>query len=112
MIFLDYLYAFPNSTTPDAIATDIASAVPGFIPLFLLFVWGVVFLGGVSRQKARTGTADYPMWSVTASLSIFMLTLIMSVIPGFINLNWLAVVIVITIFSGVWLFLDKKINEG
>jgi len=112
MIFLDYLYELPNSTAGmDNILVQTVTAVPGFIPLLLLFVFFVVFLGGVSRQKARTGTSDYAMWATVASLSTFMVTLIMSVIEGLIRLDWLVIVIVLTIFCSVWLFLDKKQSE-
>ena len=79
--------------------------------MLLLFVFFVVFLGGISRQKARTGTSDYAMWAVVASLSTFMVTLIMTLIEGLIRLDWLVIVVVITIFSVVWLFLDKKQSE-
>jgi len=108
---MTYLYNFPNATTPDNILIQTAQAVP-IVPGFLLFVWGVVFFGGVSRQKLRTGTADYPMWSVVASLGILMLSLIMGIVPGLISLEWTVIVVVITVFSGVWLFLDRKINES
>ena len=112
MIFLDYLYELPNATTGmDDIVVQTVTAVPGFIPLLLLFVFFVVFLGGISRQKARTGTSDYAMWAVVASLSTFMVTLIMTLIEGLIRLDWLVIVVVITIFSVVWLFLDKKQSE-
>ena len=90
---------------------DTMTAVPGLISLLLLFVFFVVFLGGTARQKTRIGTADYPMWAVVASLSTFMITLILSVVEGFIRLDMLVLVVVITIFSGVWLFLDKKQSE-
>jgi len=112
MIFLDYLYELPNATSGmDSIVVQTVTAVPGFIPLLLLFVFFVVFLGGISRQKARTGTSDYAMWAVVASLSTFMVTLIMTLIEGLIRLDWLVIVVVITIFSVVWLFLDKKQSE-
>ena len=112
MIFLDYLYELPNATAGmDDIVVQTVTAVPGFIPLLLLFVFFVVFLGGISRQKARTGTSDYAMWAVVASLSTFMVTLIMTLIEGLIRLDWLVIVVVITIFSVVWLFLDKKQSE-
>lgn len=112
MIFLDYLYELPNATSGmDSIVVQTVTAVPGFIPLLLLFVFFVVFLGGISRQKARTGTSDYAMWAVVASLSTFMVTLIMTLIEGLIRLDWLVIIVVITIFSVVWLFLDKKQSE-
>ena len=118
MMFLDYLYSLPNATSGlDAIAVQTVTAVPAFIPLLMAFVFFMVFLGGISRQKARSGTADYPMWSVVASLATFLVTLILTMLPiaptstdsGLIS--WLVIITVITIFSGVWLFLDRKVSE-
>ena len=112
MIFLDYLYSLPNSTSGvDSIVVQTVSVVSIFIPLLLVFVFFVVFLGGIARQKARLGTADYPLWSVVASLSTFMVSLILTLYEGLIRLDWLVIVIVIAIFSGVWLFLDRKVSE-
>jgi len=108
---MSYLFTFPNATTPDNILIQTATSVPSLIPAFLLFVFFMIFLGGISRQKLRTGTADYPMWAVVASLGIFMLSLIMGIVPGLISLEYTVIVVVITIFSGVWLFLDRKVNE-
>ena len=106
------LYEFPNATSgADNFLVETASVIPSFIPLLLIFVFFVVFLGGIGRQKARTGSADYAMWAVIASLSTFMLSLIMSTATGIIDVITLVIVVVITIFSGVWLFLDKKQSE-
>jgi len=107
-----YLYTPPTNTTNlDQAVIQVAQAVPPFIPMLMAFVWFVVFLGGIGLQKLRTGTADYPMWSVVASLATFMLTMLMSVKSGLINLEWLVVVIVITIFSAVWFFLSSRPGE-
>jgi len=106
------LYDFPNATSgADNFLVEIVSIIPSFIPLLLTFVFFIVFLGGIGRQKARTGSADYAMWAVIASLSTFMLSLIMSTATGIIDVITLVIVVVITIFSGVWLFLDKKQSE-
>lgn len=108
----DYLYDLPNATSGlDAIAVQSITAVPSFTPSLLAFVFFLVFLGGAGRQKARTGNADFPLWSVVASISTLMLSLIMSTITGVIQLEWLVIVTVITIFSGVWLFLDQRPSE-
>ena len=107
-----YLYDLPNATgSADAVLYQTVTALPSFIPLLLVFVFFLVMLGGISRQKARTGTADYPMWSVVASLSTFLIALILTLNSGLINIRWLVIVVVITIFSGVWLFLSKKMGE-
>jgi len=118
MMFLDYLYTLPNSTEGlDAIAIQVSTAVPAFLPLLMAFVFFTIFLGGIARQKARQATADYPMWAVVASMSTFLVTLIltMSNFGGATTKSglgsWLVIIIVITIFSGVWLFLDRKVSE-
>lgn len=111
-LFFDYLYELPNATSGiDEIAKQTITAVPSLAPLLLVFIWFVVFLGGVIRQNMRNGSADYPAWAVAASLATFLSVLIMSVSSGFINLDLLVVVVVITIFSFVWLALDKRGNE-
>lgn len=112
MIMLNYLYELPNATTGlDDILVETATAIPSFAPLLMVFVFFVVFLGGAGMQSRRLGTADYPMWAVVASMAVFMLALLMSVIEGLLRLEWLVIVLVITIFSGVWLFLDRKQSE-
>jgi len=106
------LYELPNATSSlDNMLVQAIAASPSFTPLLLVFAFFVVFLGGSGRQLARNGTADYSMWSVIASLSIFMISLIMSTITGIIRLDWLVIVVVVTIFSGVWFFLDRKPSE-
>lgn len=107
-----YIYTFPNATTPDAIAVQLSSQVTGLFPFLFLFVWMIVFLGGTVRQKSRVGTADYPMWSVVASLSTFIVACLLSVVSGFISLSVFAIILVINFFCGAWLFLDRRISEG
>ena len=109
---MGHLYELPNATTGiDDIAVQVVTAVPGYTPMLLMFIFLVVFMGGVGRQKARSGTADYPMWAVLASISTFFSTLLLSMISGLIALEILVIVVVITIFSAVWLFLDRKQSE-
>lgn len=111
MIFYE-LYTLSNSTVGmDNILVDTVSAVPAFTPLLLLFVFFLVFLSGVGKQQAKTGSADYPMWATVASMATFMIALIMTLVEGIIRLEWLVIVVVVTIFSGVWLFLDKRGSE-
>ena len=108
----DYLYEIPNATSGiDNIAVQLVSAVPGFTPLLLLFVFFMVFLGGSARQKARTGNADFPQWALVGSLASFVIALLLSTISGLILLDYLVITVVITIFCGVWFFLDKKQSE-
>ena len=105
----DYLYNIPNNSSGlDRIIIDLLSEAPFITPLLLLFVYFVVMLGGASRQKLFSGWADYSMWSLVASMSVFMIAMIMSITAGFIKLDWLVIVIVLNIFSAVWFFLERK----
>jgi len=110
MIF-NYVYTLPNGTTLDLIGTQTISAVGVFTPMLLAFVFFLVLLGGSARQKARTGDADFPAWSTIASMSTFMLALLMATITGIIQIAWLVIVAVVTIFCGIWLFIDRRQSE-
>lgn len=107
-----YLYNLPNNTTNlDQVLVQTVSAVPGLTPLLMAFVFFVVLLGGSGLEKLRRGTADYAMWSVVASMSMLMVTIMMTVISGIVRLEWFVTAIVITIFCGIWLFLSKRFGE-
>lgn len=109
---MGYLYNLPNATGGvDAIAIQTFDLFPWMSALILLFVYLTVLLGGITRQKIRTGTADYSVWAVIASLSIFILALLFSVTAGFIQLDWLVIVVGITILSAIWFFLDRRASE-
>jgi len=106
------LYNLPNATSGmDSFLTQTMTEIPTLAPILLVFVWFVVFLGGVLKQKTRSFNVDYSLWSLIASLGTFMVTLILSTITGTIRLDILIIVLVITIFSGVWFFLDRKASE-
>jgi len=106
------IYTQPNLTGGiDNAILDVVTEVPSLTPLLLLFVFLVVFIGGMVRQKRRLGTADVPMWATIASISTIMISLPLTLTTGLIQLEVLAIVVVITIFSGLWLFLSRNRNE-
>jgi len=113
MVFLDYLYTLPNSTAGlDSIILQMTEGSFSFIvPMMLFFTFMVVFMGGVTRQKVKTGTADYPAWAIIASMATLLPALLFSVTAGFIRLDWLVIVVVLNILSAVWFFLSAKITE-
>ena len=107
-----HLYELPNSTTGmDSIVTDTLSVSPFLTPMILFFVFIVVFLGGITRQKIRNGTADYSSWAILASIATLLPTLIFSIDAGFIQLDWLLIVVALNILSAIWFFLDRKPSE-
>lgn len=109
---MPYLYDSPNlSGGIDTAIVDVAGGVPTFIPMFLLFVWGVVFFGGIMAQKKRMGYSDVPLWATIAGMATIMVSLPMTLVVGIIGLDTLIIVTVITIFCGLWLFFDRHRNE-
>ena len=106
------LYDIPNSTAGiDSIIVQTVSAIPGFMPMLLFFIYLTILLGGSIRQKRRIGTSDLPMWATMAGVGTLLVALPLTLSVGLIEPITLSVVIVATVFSGLWLFLDKNRNE-
>jgi len=104
-MFLDYLYNLPNSTEGiDAIALETINIFPGFVPMLLLFIFLVVFIGGSTRQKITRGSGDYAAWAVIASIATLLPALLFSITAGFIQLDWLIIVVSLNILSAIWFF--------
>lgn len=100
-------FNFPNATTPDDLLIGVSTTVPVIPILMLFFTWMFVFMGGASKQKNKTGSADLPQWSVLASLSTLLLSLVFTIKEGIITSDILIIVVSITILSGVWFFLSR-----
>ena len=96
------IYNIPNLTSglDDALVNTIAE-VPIFTPMFLLFIFGVVLIGGMTLQKKRIGSVDMPMWVTIASLSTFMISLPLTLRAGLIDITTLSIVVTITLSSGI-----------
>ena len=109
---MSYLYNLPNATEgADAMTLQLFSELPFLGSLILLFTFLVIFLGGITRQTIKSGTADYSAWAVIGSIATLLPALIFSISAGFIQLDWLIVIIALNILSAVWFFLDKKPSE-
>lgn len=109
---MSYLYELPNATSGiDAIVIQTFNSFPFMGALFLLFIFLVVFLGGITRQKMKIGTADYSAWAIIASIATLLPALLFSVTAGFIQLDWLIVVVSLNILSAIWFFLDRRQSE-
>lgn len=112
LIKMTHKYNLPNITDGiDDILVGTTSTIPSFIPFFLLFIFGFVFLGGSLQQKRKTGFTDLPMWAVISSISTLMISLTLTFSEGIMQLQTLVGVFVITLMSGLWFFLDKGRTE-
>lgn len=109
----NYLYNLPNSTAgADAIISSMTEgSFYWLVPMILFFVFMVVFIGGITRQKIRLGTADYSAWALVAALATLLPALFFSINAGYIRLDWLIIIVTINILCAVWFFLDKKQSE-
>jgi len=109
------LYNLPNITDGlDEALVGLASQQNSYIPfieMFLVFVFGLVFIGGFTSQKKRSGYGDLAMWSVIASISMLMVALPMTLTSGIISIQTLTIVVVVNILSAFWLFTSKNKNE-
>jgi len=106
------IYDLPNATTGiDSMLLQVMGEVTIFIPMFLLFIFCVILIGGITKQKRRLGNADIPMWVTLASLGTLMVSMPLTLTTGLIEPEYLAILVVITIISGLWLFLDRSRNE-
>jgi len=109
---MSYLYDVPNATSgADAILLQLVTSFPALVPFILFFIFLVVFIGGITRQKIKTGTADYSAWAIIASIATLLPALLFSISSGYIRLDWLVIVISLNILSAIWFFLDRKISE-
>lgn len=106
------LYTFPNMTDGiDQTLVGVANEIPVFIPMFLLFVWFFVFFGGVSFQSLRKGYSDVPLWGTLSGIATLIISLIMTMVSGIIQVEILGIVVAVTILFGFWFFFDKNRNE-
>lgn len=106
------IYTQPNMTGGiDQTLVEIVTTVPSFLIGFLLFIFGIVFLGGTTTQRKKTGYSDYPAWALMSSVAVLMTSLILSLKEGLINLEILGIVVAVTVFSGLWFFLSKGKGE-
>ena len=106
------LYNLPNSTGGlDNILIQVVAEVPSFMVLFTMFTYFFVFLSGMSLQKRSSGIADAPLWSTLGFISASFLNLILSLGSGVVNPSVLGIMVALTMFSALWLFLDRGRNE-
>lgn len=107
------IYTQPNlSSGMDDGLIEIATTSQAFPIGLLLFTFIIVLMGGSSAQNRRTGYADMPFWSLLASISCLLLSLIMSLKSGIITGYTLSVVVAINILTAIWFFNSKGRYEN
>jgi len=109
---MSYLFQQPNLTSgiDDALIST-AQSVPAFPIMILVFIFMVILIGGSTNQKRRTGNADIPMWAVMGGMATTLVSLIMTMGEGIIDLTTLGIVIAVTLMCGLWFFLSHVRGE-
>lgn len=104
-------FTFPNGSLGfDDTLVGIVQSSPEmskFVTILLLFVYGSIFFSGFIGQKRRTGSGDAPLWAVLSGIATFLVTIIMSMKQGLVQIETLSLVIGITVASFIWLALTR-----
>ena len=109
---VDYIFSPPNLTTGlDEAIVGVAQAVPAFPIMILFFTFFLVLLGGIATQNRKTGSADIPMWALLSSLSVFLMSLLMTLKAGILPAWVLGIVVALNILVGFWYFMSSGKGE-
>jgi hypothetical protein len=95
------------SSGVDTALISIATQIPALPIAVLIFTFIIVLVGGTSAQSRRFGYSDWAMWSLLASLSCLLLSLIMTINLGLIDLGTLGIVIALNILTAFWFFTSR-----
>jgi len=102
------LYTFPNMTAgPDNVLIGLSAEIPLIMPIFLLSMYMIIFIGGNISQARLRGYADPALWSLTGLMTVFLMALLMSLTAGIINPIVLSVIVSLLIINGLWFFLSR-----
>jgi len=102
------IYQLPAANTSglDGMLVETAGAVPSFVPMFLFFIFGIIFITTFKKQK-ETGVGDAPLCSTIASVVTLIVSIMLSARTELMDILTLSIVVAITIFSGIWLFSSR-----
>ena len=103
------IYDLPSMNTSsglDGLLIETAGASTLFIPMFLFFVYSLVFITTFRKQR-ESGAGDAPLCSTIAGVITTIIALMLSARTELMNMFILTIVIVVTIFSGIWLFSSR-----
>ena len=105
------MYDVPNMTGGgDELLYGIATTIPLFTPMFLMFIWFFVVITGSSAQSNRVGYIDFPLWTMMGSMITTMMSLILTLKVGMIDGTTLAIVVSITLLNSLWYFMSRGRN--
>lgn len=97
-----------NVTSLTGIFTYSAGIVPILPSLILFAIFLVTVLGSFFAQRRQLGTGNFAASFAVGGFVTMVVAIMLSLIPGFINLTTLVVTIAITILGFIWLIFSER----
>jgi len=85
----------------------VSDVVPMFIPM-VLFSFFIIVLGGIYFNTRREGKPDFFSAFAVAGYATLLVALVLSVIPGVIDMVTIGICVIITIAGTLGLWMHKK----
>jgi hypothetical protein len=106
-----YNLTFLGNKSLDLAIAGTSNGLPGFqqfgglMELILLFLWAIIFFGGIYATKRQIGGANVAVFGTIASITITLSSFILYLIPDMLPLSAVILNLCITIMFVVWLLL-------
>lgn len=92
----------------DQVFLYVQQQFPYFSSLILFCFFLIIFLAGYTLQKKSEGKGDTLMWGTIASFMTFILALIMSAMPGFVDISVVITTLVIFTVLGLIYMISER----
>lgn len=79
-----------------------------FVSLFVFAFFAIICLGSYYSQQRLNGEGSFPASFAVAGFSTVILTVLMSLIAGFIPTYTILIAIVVTVLGVLWLYMDSR----
>ena len=99
-----------NLTDPVDILVNTSTQVPILFPGIILLVFGVIIIAGAYSQERKTGKSNISMWFAVSSLITTTASLFLFLIDGLVPLEFMMIMMGITLFSVIYFFFNTSRN--
>lgn len=96
-----------NVTSLAGLLSYVSDAVPIFVPMLLFTIYVISGLASYFSQQRLTGEGDLFASLASAGLLTFVVSIIMSLIPNFINITYVIICLVVAIVGGIIYFFSQ-----
>lgn len=97
-----------NKTGLDQMFVYAADTVPIFIPLFLFSFFIIITLASYFSSKRLGNDGDLAASFTVAGFTTFILSLVMTLIPGLIPTTYVIIVLAVAVLGVLFLFFSKR----